>query len=174
MPGTTVEKMHEPARGPNELSSERSEADRVVENFLRQTLEEIPGHFSRLIYLASLRDHNTGRYHHYGLETRFSSEAVDEGLRRCHAEIFTRHLALSLQDQTQDLLRFFESLKDNRARLVEVWQQLRAYQILPPQNCSPLARELFTRNVELILEILRQTDLWELLDDPHRNPDNLP
>ena len=166
--------MQEPTRGPNESSSERAEADRVVENFQRQTLEEIPGHFSRVIYLASLRDHNTGCYHHYGLETRYSSEAVDEGLRRCHAEVFADLLTLSLQEQTQDLLRFFESLKAERKHLVEVWQQLRAYQILPPQNCRPLARELFSKNVEVILEVLRQTDLWELLDEPHGDSDDLP
>jgi hypothetical protein len=174
MPDPTMEEMYQQALGRNQLSAEPSEADRVAENFQRQTLEEIPGQFSRLIYLASLRDHNTGRYHHYGLETRFSAEAIDEGLRRCHLEVFAHHLTLPLQEQTQDLLRFFESLKDDRARLVEAWQQLRAYQILPPQNCSPLARELFTNNVELILEILRQTDLWELLDDPHRDSDDLP
>jgi hypothetical protein len=150
------------------------EARRVMEDFQQNSLANVSGAFARLIYLASLRDHNTGRYHHYGLETRFSAEAVDEGLRRCHAEVFARHLTLPLQEQTQDLLRFFESLKDDRTRLVEAWQQLRAYQILPPQGSSPLARELFTTNVELILEILKQTDLWELLDDPHRDTNNLP
>jgi hypothetical protein len=169
-----VKKMYEAARGPNQPSSVPAEVDRVVDNFQRQTLEEIPGHFGRLIYLASLRDHNTGRYHHYGLETRFPSEAVDEGLRRCHAEVFADLLSLSLQSQTQDLLHFFESLRTERGRLVEVWQQLRAYQILPPQNCRPLARELFSKNVEVILEVLRHTDLWELLDEPHSDPHNLP
>jgi hypothetical protein len=150
------------------------EARRVTEDFQQHSLARIEGSFARLIYLASLRDHNTGRYHHYGLETRFASEAVDEGLRRCHAEVFTDLLTLSLQHQTQDLLRFFASLKTERARLVEVWQQLRAYQILPPQDCRPLARELFSKNVEVILEVLRQTELWELLDEPHSDSDNLP
>ncbi len=150
------------------------EIEQVVEDLQGHTLEAMAGMFSRLIYLASLRDYNTGRYHHYGLETRYSSEAVDEGLRHCHAQAFEALLALSLQEQTQDLLRFFESLKADRSRLVEVWQRLRAYQMLPPEGCHPLARELFNKNVEIILEVLRATDLWELLDDPHRDPDHLP
>jgi hypothetical protein len=150
------------------------EVEQVVEDLQGHTLEAMTGMFSRLIYLASLRDYNTGRYHHYGLETRYSSEAVDEGLRHCHAQAFEALLALSLQEQTQDLLRFFESLKADRSRLVEVWQRLRAYQMLPPEGCHPLARELFNKNVEIILEVLRATDLWELLDDPHRDPDHLP
>jgi len=165
--------MEETAHNPVDQASVSAEAHRVIEDFERHTLEAIRGRFSRLIYLASLRDHNTGSYHHYGLETRYSSAAVDEGLRHCHAEVFADLLALSLQEQTQDLLRFFESLKAERKRLVEVWQQLRAYQILPPQNCRPLARELFSKNVEVILEVLRQTELWELLDDPHGDADDL-
>ena len=157
-----------------EASFLAQEVERVATDFQRHTLEAMEGMFSRLIYLASLRDYNTGRYHHYGLESRYSSEAVDEGVRRCHAQAFEALIARRLQEQTQDLLRFFTSLKADRPRLVEVWQRLRAYQMLPPEDCHPLARELFSKNIEVILEVLRATDLWELLDDPHRDPDHLP
>ena len=158
---------------PGEESSLTAEVQSVVRDFQDRTLEAVKGTFNRLIYLASLRDHNTGRYHHYGLETRHSSEAVDEALRWCHARVFEALVAQPLQEQTQDLLHFFESLKTDKSRLVEVWQRLRAYQILPPEDCHPLARELFTKNVEIILQVLRATDLWELLDDPHRDADDL-
>jgi hypothetical protein len=158
----------------DEVSFLVQEAEQVFQDFQGHTLEGMPGSFNRLIYVASLRDYNTGRYHHYGLENRYSSEAVDEGLRRCHAQTFEALVTLPLQEQTQDLLRFFESLKAERSRLVEVWQRLRAYQMLPPEDCHPLARELFNKNVEIILEVLRATDLWELLDDPHRDADHLP
>jgi hypothetical protein len=159
---------------PDEVSFLPPEAEQVLQDFQRHTLEGMQGAFNRLIYVASLRDYNTGRYHHYGLESRYMSEAVDEGLRRCHAQTFEALVALSLQEQTQDLLRFFASLTADRSRLVEVWQRLRAYQMLPPEDCHPLARELFNKNVEIILEVLRATDLWELLDDPHRDADHLP
>ena len=150
------------------------EVGRVIEDFQRQTLSTMEGMFGRLIYLASLRDYNTGPYHHYGLETRFSSEAVDEGLARCHAQVFEVLITLSLEDQTQDLLQFFASLKSEKSRLVEAWQHLRAYQMLPPENCHPLARELFNKNVEIILQVLRETELWQLLHDAHGDADDLP
>lgn len=161
--------------GPNPEKNPalQAEIDEVVADVQVRTLAELPGKFSQLIYLASLRDHNTGRYHHYGLEARYSREAVDEGLRRCHAEAFDTLVSLSLQEQTQDLLSFFESIQEERARLVEAWERLRSYQILPPETCSRLARELFESNTVIILKILRETELWELLRDPHGDADDL-
>jgi len=150
------------------------EAERAFQDFEGHTLAKMQGRFCRLVYLASLRDHNTGQYHHYGLEQRYSSQAVDEALAGCHQQAFNDLLALPLRDQTQDLIHFFESLRAERARLVEVWQQLQAYQVLPPQNCHPFAKQMFSKNVEVMLRILKESDLWELLDEPHGNPDNLP
>lgn len=150
------------------------EVQRVAENVRSQTLDDLPGKFSRLIYLASLRDHNSGRYSHYGLECRFSCDAVHEGLHLCHSRAFEDLIAAPLQEQTQDLICFFESLKSERSRLVEVWRKLRAFEVLPPEDCPPFARQLFSKNVEVILQVLKQTDLWELLNDPHRHTDDLP
>ncbi len=138
------------------------------------TLAEMPGRFSRLIYLASLRDYNTGRYHHYGLETRFSAAAVDQGLHQSHVAIFEELMALPLEDQTRDLLNLFESVREDRARVIGTWQRLRSYQVLPPDDCHPLARQLFDKNIEVMLRVLRETDLWALLHEPHGNPHDLP
>ena len=38
------------------------------------TLRGIPGEIARLVYLASTRDYNTGRYYHDGLVFRFTEE----------------------------------------------------------------------------------------------------
>jgi hypothetical protein len=149
------------------------DVERLVRDFQDHTLAGLKGYFCQLVYLSSLRDYNTGRYHHYGLESRYNSSTIDEGLRRCHVRIFEELVSLPLKEQTEDLLNFFESLRENKSRLVEVWRRLRAYQILPPENCHPLARELFDKNIGIMLRILRETDLWPLLHDPHRDADNL-
>ena len=150
------------------------EVERLVQDFEGHTLAGLKGHFNQLVYLASLRDYNTGRYHHYGMETRYTSEAVDEALHQCHVRIFEELVALPLKEQTEDLLNFFESLKEDKTRLVVVWKRLKSYQILPPEDCHPLARELFDKNIGIMLRILRETDLWPLLHDPHRDADDLP
>jgi hypothetical protein len=157
----------QPAANPQEV-------ERLVRDFEERTLVGLEGNFSKLVYLASLRDYNTARYHHYGLETRYAPEAIDEGLHQCHVRVFEELVALPLKEQTEDLLNFFESLKEDKTRLVAVWKRLKSYQILPPEDCHPLARELFDKNIEIMLRILRETDLWPLLHDAHRDADDLP
>lgn len=151
-----------------------AEAARVAADLEQHTLSKMPGQFSRLVYLASLRDYNTGRYHHYGLETRYSAQAVDAGLHQAHIKVFEELVASPLEDQTHDLIGFFESLREDRSRLIETWRRLRSFQVLPPDNCHPLARQLFDKNIEVVLSVLRETDLWALLHEAHSNPDNLP
>jgi hypothetical protein len=148
--------------------------EHLVRDFEERTLAALEGPFSRLVYLASLRDYNTGRYHHYGLESRYALEVVDEGLHQCHVRVFEELVTLPLKEQTEDLLNFFESLKEDKTRLVVVWKRLKSYQILAPENCHPLARELFEKNIEIMLRILRETDLWPLLHDAHGDADDLP
>lgn len=155
-------------------ATDPEEVERVVRDVEERTLVGLEGAFSQLVYLASLRDYNTGRYHHYGLESLYSAKAIDEALHRCHVRVFEELVALPLKEQTEDLLNFFESLKEDKARLVVVWKRLRSYQILPPEDCHPLAQELFDKNIEIILRILRETDLWPLLHDSHGDSDDLP
>ncbi len=157
---------------PNAVVDER-EIERVMRDFQERTLVGLEGYFSQLVYLASLRDYNTGRYHHYGLETRYLPEAIDAGLHRCHVKVFEELVSLPLKEQTEDLLSFFESLKEDKSRLVLVWKRLRSYQILPPEGCHPLAQELYDKNIEIMLRILRETDLWPLLHDSHGEADDL-
>jgi hypothetical protein len=152
----------------------RQDVERLGRDLEDHTLTALEGYFSRLVYLASLRDYSTGRYHHYGLESRYAPAVVDEGLHQSHIRVFEELVSLPLKKQTEDLIGFFESLKEDKARLVEVWQQLRSYQILPPEKSYPLARELFNQNIEIVLKILRETDLWPLLHDPHGDADDLP
>ncbi len=46
----------------------------AYDDLLRRSLSKIRGDLARLIYLASTRDYNTGKYHHDGLAARFQAE----------------------------------------------------------------------------------------------------
>ncbi len=158
----------------NECSDAEAGIERILTDFQTHTLAEFKGGFAQLIYLASLRDYSTGRYHHYGLESRYDPELVDRALHQCHIQVFEDLMAIPLEDQTRGLVNFFESLREDRRRLVKTWQELRSFQVLPPQGCHPLARNLFDNNIEIMLRVLRETDLWELLHEPHGYADDLP
>ena len=47
-----------------------------------------------MIYLASMRDYNTGLYVHQGLAARFSAEVACEALADCHQECFRELISL--------------------------------------------------------------------------------
>jgi len=165
--------MFDPQSSELEQEIFREEVERAKSDLEKRTLAALNGYFHRLIYLASLRDYSTGRYHHDGLETRFSPQAVDEAARQCHIMAFESLVSLPLKEQTEDLVSFFESLQEDKARLVKVWQGLQSYQVLPPEKSHPLARQLFQKNMEIMLKVLQETDLWALLHDPHRDADHL-
>ncbi len=158
----------------NELSGNGNELEQILADFRTHNLAEMKEGFPQLVYIASLRDYNTGRYHHYGLECRYDPELVNRALHQCHIQVFEELIATPLEDQTRSLLSFFESLQEDRRRLISTWQELRAFQILPPEGCHALARKLFDNNIEAMLKVLRATDLWELLHEPHGDADDLP
>jgi hypothetical protein len=166
--------MTDEIRPGGELPDLQQATAKAAEDLDKNTLKEMPGRFSRLVYLASLRDYNTGRYHHYGLETRYPAKAVDAGVHQLHVKVFEELVSLPLEDQTHDLIGFFQSLREDRTRLIETWRRLRSYQVLPPDNCHPLARQLFDKNIEVVLSVLRETDLWAVLYEAHSNPNHLP
>src|ERR1700730_1562452 len=101
-----------------ESAKRLNERKRVAEDIRVKILEPMDCRFQKLIYLTSLRDNNTARYHHPGLEALYGSGTAEEGLRECHIKVFEDLIALPLRDQTRDLIQFFDSLREARARMI--------------------------------------------------------
>src|ERR1700737_5388310 len=85
---------------------------RVIHDLTTTTLVVIPSAFSRLTYLASLRDLSSGRYEHAGLTAVYPREAVQQALEQCHEEIFERILESGLEEQTRDLRAYLQVMQD--------------------------------------------------------------
>jgi len=69
---------------------------RVIQDFITTTLAAIPSPFSRLTYMASLRDLSSGRYEHAGLASSYEDSAIQQSLELCHVWMQCRKVAARL------------------------------------------------------------------------------
>ena len=127
----------------------------ACEDLMERTLAFLPGSFGRLIYLASMRDYNTGQYYHEGLAKRFSQEVAEEALTRCHREAFHLLLRSPLAELVGELERYIGSTPTEADQLLDTWERLQPYRVAVPAQSSPVLAEFFTSNVKIALTILK-------------------
>jgi hypothetical protein len=128
---------------------------RIIQDFTLTTLAGIPGEFSRLTYLASLRDLSSGRYEHAGLATLYSDEAMQQALQLCHEQIFERVLETPLEQQEEDLKQCLERMPGGLCAALAHWRRMEAYRVLMPEGAPDYLKELFCSNLRALLEILQ-------------------
>jgi hypothetical protein len=138
--------------------------EQAYDDLLHRSLSKITGDFARLIYLASTRDYNTGKYHHDGLAARFQPEITCQALELAHRRIFHRIAAFSLEQIVSELEIYVRSSRQNRDEVLQVWQKLEPYRVALPVNVNAALAQLFLSNIKLALVILRQ---------PHARPDSV-
>jgi hypothetical protein len=128
---------------------------RIIQDFTLTTLAGIPGEFSRLTYLASLRDLSSGRYEHAGLATLYPDEAMQQALQLCHEQIFERVLETPLEQQEADLKQCLERMPGGLCAALAHWRRMEAYRVLMPEGAPDYLKELFCSNLRALLEILQ-------------------
>lgn len=137
---------------PGQLTHTRLEA--ALDDLKRRTLARIDVGFGQLIYLASTRDYNTGRYYHDGLALHFSEEIAQQALAQAHREVFLE-LALSpLAEFTQKLERYMRSIGPESQEVFRGWSKLEAYRVVIPMDADALVAGLFLANVKTALPIV--------------------
>ena len=121
----------------------------------RHTLDRIPTVFGKLIYLASLRNQNTGLYEHFGLAQIFGAAEADQTLRASHVQLFAEWLCYGLEYQKEEVASYLESLDGPAATVVANWLRLAPYRNFMPADVLQAERELYLADLETILELLR-------------------
>lgn len=97
---------------------------------------------ARLLLLASLRDPESGRYHH--------TDAADHALRAAHERVFAEWLSRTLEQQTADLLLWFASSDEpTELRLLRLLNP----HLLPPASAAAPERKLFLCDLQLALAV---------------------
>ena len=140
-----------------ELKHEHVEAAR--RDLANRSLSKMRGDFARLIYLASMRDYNTGEYHHEGLARMFTEDIARRAIANCHREVFERLVLLPLKGLVEQLELYAASNGSTSSELLRTWERLQPYRVTVPVECSQLAVRLFASNVKAALAILHSRQM---------------
>jgi hypothetical protein len=127
----------------------------AIQDLHDRTLANLPEVLTRLIYLSSTRDYNTGEYQHAGLADRYGPDTAQKALAGCHQAAFENLLYTDLADLVRQLAAYIESIGAERDQVLDTWRGLQAYRVLIPNACDDLSAELFTSNIKIALEALR-------------------
>src|SRR5579863_3271974 len=117
-------------------------------------LDLLPNDLTRMLYLASLRDCNSGRYLHPELSSQMGLEVADRKLFALHDRVFRRLLATPVSSYVDQLDEYILYTRMERAIVLKTWQTLQAYRATVPMLASLLYCELFCLNIEAALTIL--------------------
>lgn len=128
---------------------------RPSEDLWHRTLSQIPAVYGRLVYLASLRNSDSGRYLHHGLAMVFGEDEADRALRESHLGAFREWLGMNLEQQKADLVLYLTGQPIDRRTMVENWIRLAPYRGVLPTVCSEAERGLFLLDLETLLELLK-------------------
>lgn len=127
----------------------------AYDDLLRRSLSRIGGDLTRLIYLASTRDYNTGNYRHDGLAARFRLDIACKALELAHRQIFYRIAAYPLEQLVEEVELYMNSAQQSRDEILHVWQKLEPYRVALPVNVNVALAQLFVSNIKLALAIVQ-------------------
>jgi hypothetical protein len=121
----------------------------------RNTLSQIPAVFGRLVYLASLRNQNNGRYEHYGLALVFGEDEANQALEDSHTTVFAEWLTFNLEQQKADLDLYLAGLFEDKRLVIQTWVRLSPYQNLIPASVRSVERRLYMNDLAALMELFR-------------------
>jgi hypothetical protein len=131
----------------------------AVEDALRdlqnRTLATLDGDLARLVYLASTRDYNTGRYAHDGLSFHYSEAVAQEALATAHRGVFESLAVSPLRIVVANLEEYIRSGCAGPNELVTAWNASGAYRVLAPVSADSLTVKLFNSNIKVALAIVK-------------------
>ena len=131
-----------------------SRLDSLADYVSRTVLETLPNDLTRMIYLASLRDCNSGTYLHPELSQQRGVQAADVALRACHERVFRRLLTTRLADYVVQLQEYIRYTRGEILTVLKTWKSLQAYRATVPVSALATSTELYFLNVAIALEIV--------------------
>jgi hypothetical protein len=132
-------------------------------DYVSQTvLQTLPNDLTRMIYLASLRDCNSGMYLHPELSHQRGVNAADGALRACHEQVFRRLLTTRLPEYVIQLQEYVRYTRGQTPTVLKTWKSLQAYRATVPVDAPATSTELYFLNVTIALEVVGKETPEEL------------
>lgn len=138
--------------------------DDIAKSFLTQGIQstrwvrdlfQVGTTYGRLVYLANLRDPDSGRYEHFGVD---SSEApsANISLKLLHEAIFRQWVEFPLELKMQDIEVYIAGIdRADYRELVDAWLRLTPYKNLVPASIQGPERQKHISDFEAILGLLK-------------------
>jgi hypothetical protein len=130
------------------------DVQQAAEDLRRRSLSDLPRPLDRLIYLASMRDYNTGFYYHDGLASRYSQEVACEALADCHREAFHELVGCSLEELVAQMKGYMTSTHTSPNDFLAAWRGLEPYRVAVPVETDPLSAQFLFSSFKIALAIL--------------------
>jgi hypothetical protein len=128
----------------------------AVDDLWQRTLGHIPSSYGKLVYLASLRNPDTGRYEHFGLAQHPNNADANRALRHSHEHIFQTWVNYSLAQKKTDLELYISTIEQvEKAELLDAWLRLTPYKNLVPAAIQGPERQKHVSDFEAILGLLK-------------------
>ena len=126
----------------------------MASDLWRNTLSQIPSLFGRLVYLAALRNPNSGRYEHHGLALVFGEDEANRELKKSHSQAFREWLTFNLEQQKGDLDLYLSALVEDRRTVLTNWLELAPYLTLMPATIRGVEKRLYLADLKALLDLL--------------------
>jgi hypothetical protein len=141
-------------RSPANFFDSPSGPDTLADYVSETVLGTLPNDLTRMIYLASLRDCNSGVYLHPELSHQRGIQAADGALRVCHERVFHRLLTTRLAEYVTQLQEYIRYTRGELFTVLKTWRSLQAYRATVPMSALATSTELFFLNVAVALEVV--------------------
>ena len=132
--------------------------DSLADYVSETVLKTLPNDLTRMIYLASLRDCNSGMYLHPELSRQRGVQAADGALRACHEQVFRRLLTTRLAEYVVQLQEYIRYTRGEILTVLKTWKSLQAYRATVPVSAIATSTELYFLNVAIALEVVGKPD----------------
>jgi hypothetical protein len=108
------------------------------------------------VYIAGLRNPDTGRYEHFGFSSSSSNLVASRTLKRIHETIFRDWVSFSLERKKADIEHYISGIGGvDRTELIDAWLRLTPYKNLVPASIQGPERQKHISDFEAILGLMK-------------------